>query len=138
MWGLLCKPELSSCGYLENRKRVTLSYKKENCVVSTLRFQGPMSQKIGNRGKARGPRYTAGRHWLSVSVGIKICLLQLHWEGWDCWCSASGLVCCWGGVCVGLLKAGRGHKARTGDFTLALKNTTLSSNAAFCWWRINS
>ena len=42
------------------------------------------------------------------------------------------------GFVWGLLKARRGHKASTGVFTLALKNTTLSSNAAFCWWWINS
>ena len=44
-----------------------------------------------------------------------------------------GVVFVWG-----LQKARGGHKARTSIFTLALKNTTLSRNAAFCWWWINS
>ena len=43
-----------------------------------------------------------------------------------------GVVFVWG-----LQKARRGHKAPTGVFTLGLKNTTLSSNAAFCCWWIN-
>ena len=58
-------------------------------------------------------------------------VLRLGWVpvGWV----DVGVVFAWG-----LQKAPRGHKARTSIFTLALKNTTLSSSAAFCWWWINS